>query len=270
MPGPGLGSRTCVNVLRMTVLVIGAAGDLGRRVVRYLDDRGAEVRPFTRRDGFDLRSPASLDAACAGSRAMFLQSSPSREQVVLETNAIEAAERAGVERIVKISNIPIADLDDGLHGNHRAVERRLATSSIPSTVVQPSFFTTVIDRQRDVLARGQVVLPFRAGKVAWVEPDDIAEVAAEALVHDIEGPLVVTGPEALDGDEVAARLGVRRLDPPLDEWRAAVAASGMDPWLLESTAKLFEAIAHGALRDVSPDVERVLGRAPRRAFTRRS
>jgi uncharacterized protein YbjT (DUF2867 family) len=197
---------------------------------------------------------------------VFLQSSPSREQVGLETNAIEAAERAGVERIVKLSNIPIAGLDDGLHGNHRAIERRLAASTVASTIVQPSFFTTVLDRQGDLVARGHVVLPFGKGRIAWVDPDDIAEVAAETFVRDVDGPLVVTGPEALDGDQVAERVGVTRLDPPLDEWREAVAKTGMDPWLLDSTAHLFEAVARGALEAVSPDVERVLGRPPRRAF----
>ncbi len=224
------------------------------------------VRPFTRRDGCDLADRASLDAACTGVRAVFLQSSPSREQVALETNAIEAAERAGVQRIVKLSNIPIAGLDRGLHGNHRAIERRLAASSVAATVLQPSFFTTVIERQRDLLARGRVVLPFGPGRVAWVEPDDIAEVAAEALTREIDGPLVVTGPEAIDGDEVAARLGVTRLDPPLAQWRNAVAATGMDPWLLDSTVDLYEAVAHGALAAVSTDVRRVLGRPARRAF----
>jgi uncharacterized protein YbjT (DUF2867 family) len=250
----------------MTVLVIGSAGDLGRRVARFVEERGADVRPFTRRDGNDLANPSSLAAACAGVSAVFLQSAPSREQVGLESNAIEAAERAGVDRIVKISNIPIAGLDGGLHGNHRAIERRLAASAVASTFLQPSFFTTVLDRQRDLIARGRVVLPFGEGRVAWVDPDDIAEVAAEALVHEIEGPLVVTGPEALDGDEVAERVGVTRLDPPLDQWRDAVAKTGMDPWLLDSTVHLYEAVARGALAAVSPDVERVLGRPPRRAF----
>ncbi len=250
----------------MTVLVIGAAGDLGRRVAAHLAARDADVRAFSRRDGDDLADPTALDIACTGVRAMFLQSSPSREQTMLETNAIEAAERAGVARIVKLSNIPIDGLDDGLHGNHRAIERRLAASPVASTVLQPSFFTTVIERQRDLLARGRIVLPFGTGRVAWVEPDDIAEVAAEALVHDVDGPVVVTGPEALDGDEVAARLGVTRLDPPLDQWRAAVAKTGMDEWLLDSTVRLYEAVARGALARVSPDVERVLGRPPARAF----
>ena len=61
---------------------------------------------------------------------MFLVSSPTQDQVELETNAIEAAEAAGVERIVKVSNIPIAGLETGLHGNHRAIERRLAASQL--------------------------------------------------------------------------------------------------------------------------------------------
>ena len=185
--------------------------------------------------------------------------------MTLETNAIDAAEAAGVERIVKVSNIPIAGLDAGLHGNHRAIERRLAASPVATTVLQPSFFTTVLERQRAQIARGRVVLPFGAGRIAWVDPDDIAAVAADALMRDdIGSPVHITGPEALDGDEVAARLGVRRLDPPLPEWRDAVVAGGLDPWLADSTVELYAAVARGALASVSPDVERVIGRAPRR------
>jgi uncharacterized protein YbjT (DUF2867 family) len=250
----------------VTVLVIGSSGDLGRRVVRELDGRNTAVRRFSRRDGQDLADRAVLDDACRDVGAMFLQSSPSREQVVLERNAIEAAERAGIDRIVKLSNIPIAGLDDGLHGNHRTIERRLRESPVASTFVQPSFFTTVLERQRDLIAQGRVVLPFGSGRVAWVEPDDIAAAVAAALTGGVDGPLVVTGPEAIDGDEVARRVGVTRVDPPLAQWRAAVAKTGMDPWLLDSTVRLYEAVARDALASVSPDVERVLGRPPRRAF----
>jgi uncharacterized protein YbjT (DUF2867 family) len=250
----------------VTVLVIGSAGDLGQRVVRDLEVVGADVRGFSRRTGDDLADRASIGRACAGVDALFVQSSPARAQVALETNAIDAAEAAGVRRIVKLSNIPIAGLDEGLHGNHRAIEQRLQASPVKSTFVQPSFFTTVLERQRDLIARGRVVLPFGSGRVAWVDPDDIAAVVAAALVGDIDGPLVVTGPEALDGDDVAQRLGVTRLDPPLGEWRAAVATTGMDPWLLDSTVHLYEAVARGALASVSHDVERVVGRRPRRAF----
>ena len=197
---------------------------------------------------------------------MFLLSSPTQEQVTLETNAIDAAEAAGIERIVKVSNIPIDGLDAGLHGNHRAIERRLAASPVATTVLQPSFFTTVLERQRAQIERGRVVLPFGPGRIAWVDPDDIAAVAAIALTRDVGSRVWITGPEALDGDEVAARLGVQRLDPPLAEWRDAVVAGGLDPWLADSTVELYAAVARGALAGVSPDVERVTGRRPRRAF----
>jgi uncharacterized protein YbjT (DUF2867 family) len=262
------------------VLVIGVTGELGGAVASELIERDdVSVRAFVRRplgpgaprvddvvEG-DLRDPASLERACKGVASMFLVSSPAPDQVELETNAIEAAERAGVERVVKVSNIPIAGMETGLHGNHRAIERRLAASSCASVVLQPSFFTSVIGKQAEVVARGRFVLPTGAGRIAWIEPADIAAVGAAALVRDdIEGPLHITGPEALDGDEVAVRLGVKRLDVPLDRWREKVVGSGLDPWLVDSTVHLFEAIAHGALAETTHTVERVLGRPPQRVF----
>jgi (4-alkanoyl-5-oxo-2,5-dihydrofuran-3-yl)methyl phosphate reductase len=253
----------------VVVCVLGASGDLGVRVLAALRARGVEHRALARRGNAtfaDLGDPGSLDAAFTGGTRLFLVSSPVPEQVRLETNAIEAAERTGLERIVKVSNIPIPGLDRGVHGNHRAIERRLDASPVASTVLQPSFFTTVIDRQRALIARGRVVLPFGAGRIAWVDPDDIAEVAAVALTRDVDAPIRITGPEALDADEVAARLGVRRLDPPLPAWREAVVADGLDPWLADSTVELYAAVARGALAEVTPDVERVLGRPPKRVF----
>jgi uncharacterized protein YbjT (DUF2867 family) len=267
------------------VLVIGATGELGRQVASALVDRdGVSVRAFVRRrpPGGDARAGgtgptdvvvgdlgdrASLRRACAGMDAVFLVSSPAPDQVELETNAIDAAERAGVVRIVKVSNIPIAGLESGLHGNHRAIERRLDASSCAVTVLQPSFFASVVDKQRDLIAQGKLVLPTGRGKIAWIDPYDIAAVAAEALLRaDSDGPLHLTGPEALDGDEVAARLGVRRLDPPLGRWRDAAVASGLDPWLADSTVHLYEAVADGALAETTSTVARVLGRPPRRVF----
>jgi uncharacterized protein YbjT (DUF2867 family) len=262
----------CVNVLPVTVLVIGAAGDLGGRVARGLRERGVDVRGLARRpvEGCvlgDLRDPASLESAGVGVTRVFLVSSPTRDQVELETNAIEAAERTGVEHIVKVSNIPIAGLKTGLHGNHRAIERRLAASPVASTILQPSFFATVIDRQREQVARGRLVLPTGPGKIAWIDPDDIAAVAVEALTRaDNRGHLHITGPDALDGDEVAARLGVKRLDPAPEQWRDAAVAGGLDPWLADSTVHLYEAIARGALAEVTDTVPRVLGRPAQTVF----
>src|SRR6185437_2877442 len=94
----------------VTVLVIGATGELGAGVARALVDLGVDVRAMTRSgnpdvDGLtsvvraDLSDPASLADAFAGVQRAFLVSSPTRDQVELETNAIAAAEAAGLEHV---------------------------------------------------------------------------------------------------------------------------------------------------------------------------
>jgi uncharacterized protein YbjT (DUF2867 family) len=266
----------------MTVLVIGATGDLGAEVARALVGRGADVRAMTRSknpdvDGLagvvraDLGDPASLAVAFADVQRVFLVSSPAPNQVELETNAIVAAESNGVEHIVKVSNLPIAGLETGLHGNHRAIERRLATSPVDSTVVQPSFFASVLLRQLELIRRGRLVFPTGEGRIAWIDPRDIAEVAAAVLADPDPpaGALRLTGPEALTAAELADRIGtatgtkIELGQPDLRKWAEGLLASGMDPWLAASTVHLYEAVARGALGDVSDAVGRVLRKAPR-------
>ncbi len=267
----------------MTVLVIGATGALGGEVARALVSRGIKVRAMSRRPGAldapgagevvraDLGDSDSLLAAFAGVERAFIVSSPTQDQVALETNAIVAAEGAGVRHVVKVSNIPIPGLDDGLHGNHRAIERRLAESSIPFTIVQPSFFASVLERQLALLRKGRLVLPTGDGRIAWIDPRDIADVAAAVLAHPDPplGALQLTGPEALTAAALVAKIEhatgttVSLAQPELAPWHAALVSSGMDPWLADSTVHLYEAVASGALGEVSDAVMRVLGRAPR-------
>ena len=266
----------------MTVLVIGATGALGAEVARALVERGADVRAMTRSTNPDVDGLASVVRADLGDRdslapafaevqRVFLVSSPTKDQVDLETNAIVAAEVAGVEHIVKVSNLAIAGLETGLHGNHRAIERRLAESSVASTVVQPSFFVTVLLRQLEMLRRDRIVFPTGDGRIAWIDPRDIAEVAATVLTDDDPpaGPLRLTGPEALTAAELAARISaaverkIELVQPDLKKWAQQLSASGMDSWLADSTRHFYEAVTNGALADVSDDVGRVLHKAPR-------
>ena len=266
----------------VTVVVIGGTGPLGAEVVRALTERGAAVRAVSRRldaprpEGAelvtaDLADPESLDRACADAQRLFLLSSPTRDQIALETNGIDAAERAGIEHVVKISNIPIDGLDDGLHGNHRAIEHRLDASPVSSTVLQPSFFASVLERQLGLLRRGRFVMPIGRGRIAWIDPRDIAEVAAAVLASDDPptGARRLTGPEALSARELTHRISrtcnreITLLRPKRERWHGDLVTGGMDPWLADSTYHLYDAIAHGALADVSPAVSELLGRPPR-------
>jgi uncharacterized protein YbjT (DUF2867 family) len=266
----------------VSVVVIGGTGPLGSEIVRELARRDVAVRAVSRRidaarpEGVDLvtadlADPDSLDRAFAGAKRVFLLSSPTRDQVRLETNGIAAAERAGADQVVKISNIPIPGVDDGLHGNHRAIERRLAASPVSSTVLQPSFFTSVLERQLALLRRGRLVMPTGEGRIAWIDPRDIAAVAAEVLAaaDPPRGAYRLTGPEALSAAALTERLAqasetdITLLQPDRERWHAELVAAGMDPWLADSTHHLYDAVARDALADVSPGVQHVLRRSPR-------
>jgi uncharacterized protein YbjT (DUF2867 family) len=125
----------------------------------------------------------------------------------------------------------------------------------------------VIERQREQIEQGRLVMPTGDGKIAWIDPVDIAAVAVAALTRDdVVGALHITGPESLSAAEVAARLGVRHVDPPLDQWRDAVVSAGLDPWLADSTVHLYEAIKRGALEETTSTSVDLLGRVAQRAF----
>jgi uncharacterized protein YbjT (DUF2867 family) len=100
-----------------TILVTGATGNVGSAVVGELGDRGLPVRAFVRDPDRaaavlgpdvalavgDFAEPASIRAALDGIDAVFLACGNVPPQVEYETRVIDAAARAGVRRLVKLS-----------------------------------------------------------------------------------------------------------------------------------------------------------------------
>jgi uncharacterized protein YbjT (DUF2867 family) len=99
----------------MTVLVIGGRSRIGAALLGELADRGEKVRALTRAAEHapvspgvetvpgDLADPASLVAAMSGVGAVFLLSTPSRDDVAWHRNAVDAARRVGVRQLVRSS-----------------------------------------------------------------------------------------------------------------------------------------------------------------------
>jgi uncharacterized protein YbjT (DUF2867 family) len=100
------------------ILITGASGTVGRAVLSEIARSGEEHRAMYRSAAEAARAPAgtetaiadfsdkaSLAAALSGVESVFLVCSPISELVQLEGNAIEAAEAAGVRRIVLNSGL---------------------------------------------------------------------------------------------------------------------------------------------------------------------
>lgn len=220
----------------------------------------------------DMARPDSLAAALRGvDRAMLISSS---EPAMLEVQCsfIDAARKAGVRHVVKLSGI-IPELDSPFRfaRMHAEIEQRLEASGMAYTHLRAGEFMPSYFRQvPSIVARGVMALPMGEARIASVDIGDIAEVAIAVLTTSgHEGKIYpLTGPEALTMGEVADKLSaatgktIRYVDVPPEEARQARLAAGMPPYLAEGLDELFAERRKGKESRVWPTIEEVFGWKP--------
>ena len=138
---------------RGPVLVAGATGFVGRRLVPALVEAGHEVRAMTRHpdtyDGpgtpvaGDVHDPPTLDAALAGCRAAYylVHSLDSRDFERLDAEAArafgQAAADAGVDQLIFLGGLGTDDDELSAHlRSRREVEGLLGKAGVPVTVLR--------------------------------------------------------------------------------------------------------------------------------------
>lgn len=198
-------------------LVTGASGNVGREVVAILQDKGAPVRALhrSRRDELpagvevvrgDLNDPDSLAGAFDDVEGVFLL--PGYADM---PGLVRLAERSGA-RIILLSG-PSADsrdLSNAVTAYMVRSEDAVRAGDVPWTILRPSGFMSNTFQWVHQLSSGDVVtLPFAGVPIAWIDPADIAAVAALALTepgHD-RATYRLTGPQSLTAPELVATLG---------------------------------------------------------------
>ncbi|MFE6303602.1 SDR family oxidoreductase [Nocardiopsis sp. NPDC057823] len=264
------------------IVVTGATGNVGRPLVRALVREGEQVTAVARRLpgadrvagarylSADLADPEGLAPALEGAHALYLLVSGAGEGLDPD-RILKAAAGAGVGRVVlQSSQAARTRPDSPSHDHLRVFEEALRGSGLEWTVLRPGgFASNAFAWAGPVRERREVRSPFGDVGLPVVDPVDIAEVAARVLRDGAHSgrALELTGPAAVTPRERAAAIAdaigapVRFVEQTREEARAA---------LLEFMP---EVVADGTLailgepsqdeRRVSPDVERVLGRAPR-------
>ncbi|GHA66224.1 oxidoreductase [Streptomyces tauricus] len=262
------------------VLVLGATGTTGSRVVSRLTARGHRVKAAGRRatpvEGaeavrFDWHDPATYEGALDGADRVYLVApldSATPADVMLPF--LERARASGVRRAVLLSSSAIPAGGPAVGQVHQALPGLFDEWAVlrPSWFMQN--FTGDHMHARSIRAEGVILTAAGEGRVAFVDADDIAAVAVHALT-DVRAPgtdLVITGPEALSHTEVAAVLaevtGRAVAHRPLsyEEMRDHLAAS----MPLENAAMLAgmdRANARGAEDRITDTVRRLTGHGPR-------
>ncbi|KAA2262762.1 NAD(P)H-binding protein [Solihabitans fulvus] len=264
------------------IVVTGATGNVGRTLTRALADAGQQVTAVSRHaaaipDGVrhvtaDLADPASLEPALAGAKALFLLL-PGDLHAAGATpgDIIGHAAASGVRRIVLQTSQGVATRPHGsTRIGMRAVEDVLRESGLDWTILRPGgFASNALWWAESVRTRQTVAAPFGDVGVPIIDPADIAEVAAACLLDDQHtgGVYELTGPEVItprqQTEAIADALGspVRFHDLTRAEAKAAMAQS-MPAELADDTLDILSSPSPAELR-VSPDVQRILGRAPR-------
>jgi uncharacterized protein YbjT (DUF2867 family) len=193
---------------------------------------------------------------------------------MLETQSsfIDAARKAGVKHIVKLSGI-IPELNSPFRfaRMHAEIEKRLEDSGMAFTHLRAGEFMPSYFRQvPSIVARGIMALPMADARIASIDVGDLAEVAIAVLTTPgHEGKTYpLTGPESLSMPEVAEKLSaaigkpVRYVDVSPEEARQARLAAGMPPYLAEGLDELFAERRKGKESQVWPTIEEVFGWRP--------
>ncbi|WP_434045570.1 MULTISPECIES: NmrA family NAD(P)-binding protein [Sorangium] len=265
------------------VLLTGGTGTTGRAIAARLEAAGARVRVASRsapapRGGleharFDWADPATHDAALRGvDRAYLVAPAAVEDPSALMLPFVDRALAAGVRRLVLLSASAVPEGAPGIGAVHRALRERAPEW----TVLRPSWFMqNFIDPRHPhfaaIAARGEITTATGGGRVGFVDADDIAGVAARALLDDTphDTAHVITGPEALSYDDVTAILSevagraIRHVRADEDAARAHLVQGGMPAAYAAFLVRLDLAIRDGAEDRVTDTVQRVTGRAPR-------
>lgn len=238
------------------ILVAGGTGTVGREVVRKLLRSGHRVRALARdptkarallgRDveivAGDLRVPASLGPALAGVERASFATSPTPTLHEEEIHFIDAARSAKLGRLIKLSGFGIEFASDRIHRAHAQSERRLRDSGVPSLVVSPVIFMSNLLFEAAAIRTGKLPSTFGDARVTFVDPRDVAELIAHALLapEPALGTWELGGPEALSYDDLAAAF-TRVLGRPLEHVRldskgfeAQALAAGFPDFVVEA------------------------------------
>lgn len=203
------------------ILVTGGTGTLGRKLVRKLVAAGKDVRVLSRRDrpGIepgspklpdwpdwyigDLRTGVGLPKALEGVGIVVHCASVPGADVEAAAQLLIAATRAGKPHIVYPSLIGADRIEDDTYRDRRAIERLLADSELPWTVVRISHLHEHIDASlRRASRKPWVVVPAETSYQP-IAAEDVAnrlvDLCTPMQAHQLPD---VAGPEIIDAGDL--------------------------------------------------------------------
>lgn len=263
----------------LMILITNARGKTGRRVANTLKASKHRIREGSSQTvpPFSLGAPETWAAALEDVSAVYLV--PAAGEHPVDAKQIDAfvqqATSSGVERVVLLS--ARGEGEGGEEPTMRQIEHAVRAQAKHWTILRPAWFAQNFTEGMFAAAvdAGALRLPAGCGKEAFVDLDDVAEVAALALTTDAhdEATYVLTGPATLSFAEAAEEITARTRATvtyqavSADELASEHAALGVPAEATQLLVQLLRPISEGKSDRISADIESVLGR-PARSFAR--
>lgn len=275
----------------MIVNVMGATGQLGRRIVEALIDQGtdpsniiASARTVSKAADMnergiqvrqaDYEDTASMKAAFAGSDAVVLIPSTAgvEPRILQHHNAIQAAKEAGVGRLLFVSLTTAAYLDSKFEVTPYMMyaEMKLRQSGIPWTILRNTMYLDPVgDWMPELVEMKRLPYPIKDGKIAFTGRDDLARaVAAASLNTETIGQMYeLTGPEALSMPDLAAVISdvtgtAVAFDSISDEEYAEICRTGNEnvpEGMIRILTSIYWAVDNGEFGVATDHIEQLTG-----------
>lgn len=269
----------------MTVLVLGATGNVGPHVVAALHDAGTTPNILVR-DGArahellgdtarvitgDVTDAAALSEAMTDVDSVLLLSPHSYSMADLQLRVIREVRRTGA-RIVKVSGTSAAITPNGPHAcrQHWEVERVLAESGQPFVILRPNSFMQVLIAKQMIPAlqtTGVIPNPIADSGISFIDARDVGAVAARVLLgHEWDGQtLELTGPRSVTYADIAELVSgllgkpVSTVETTPADVRATLIGRGMADWEADHFQEMYQLFRDGESEFVTTTVEDVTG-----------
>ena len=253
------------------VLVLGGTGKTGRRIVEKLQQQGHNVRIGSRgaTPKFDWEDHSTWEKALEGMDSVYITYQPDLA-VPGAKEAIEGltkeAKKQGVEKLVLLSG----------KGEREAelCEEIVMNSGIGYTIVRASWFSQNFSESffLDAIQYGVVALPLADTNVPYVDADDIAEVAVEALlsekhngeIYELTGSEFYTFRQVIQEIAKATDREIAFNEVSVEEYTQMLKQHGVPDGYVWLIGYLFTEVLDNEDNQVmTHDVEKVLGRKPK-------
>jgi NAD(P)H dehydrogenase (quinone) len=277
----------------MKILVTGASGNLGKATLNYLASqitptsliglvRDKEKAKDLSEKGIELRVGdydnynSLLSAFTDVDKVLLVSAVAFVDRFAQHKNAIDAAKQAGVKHLVFTSVQRSNKTDFVIEGNTQSdidTENYLKSSGLTYTILKNGLYSEAIPLYLGfafLQTGAKIALKEGVGKIAFATRSDLAEAAAKVLLTNNydNSEFLLTGSEILTFSEVTKiASSITNKEVPYtqitkEEYVAQFVANGFPEILGEFLYRWVQSFEAGVFNEVTPDLEKILGRKP--------